>query len=164
MTGTFRARCNVELRTVQSSRNTGFRQNTASPWDSTECVRMRRTEWCPLGRFEVPSSPSGPVSEVTFDRVAYPPLRLYLAYFESHTLCSSLYCVRALTLPQSPTRTLTKPSSQSCGLTPVEGIRLPLPAEPQRRCRLQIVGHCNELLLLAEVDLVHSDLSQGNSF
>jgi hypothetical protein len=108
-------------------------------------------------------APHQAVSEVTFDRVAYPPLRLYLAYFESHTLCSSLHCVRALDLVPSPTRTLTKPSPQSRRPPRVEGIRLPLATEPQRRCRLQIVGHGHELLLLAEVDLVHRDLSQGKS-
>src|SRR5580692_9802643 len=42
----------------------------------------------------------------------------------------------------------------------VQRLFLPLPSEPQRLPRFQIAHHCEELLLLPQMDLIHSHLPQ----
>ncbi len=42
----------------------------------------------------------------------------------------------------------------------VQRLFLPLPSQPQRFSRLQIAYHCQKLLLLPQIDLIHSHLPQ----
>ena len=132
------------------------------PEDSRECVRMRSNEWCPSGRFEVPNSASGR-ARGHFRQSIIPRFAFLFGLF-SVTYLMFVVVLRAGIdlIPRSnpngrqvfsaPPRAFDASRPSCFGSPPSHG-----------RCRLQIVGHGNELLPFAKVDLVHSDLSRAKS-
>src|SRR5271168_489875 len=64
-----------------------------------------------------------------------------------------VYAGRFDPLPLSPTQLRSEEL--------VQGLFLPLPAEPQRLAGLQITHHCDEFRRFSQIDLIHAHLPQG---